>query len=719
MRNNKLLVMSLCLLLILAINVRVQVRAEVTQEKTSYLVIAETMKAATKVEKLVTDLELVQTSSVQKEKIYAAKMTEKEADILDQDRTISVEPDIVFNATGQTTDKQLSDAIKQLHKEDWASKAIHCENKKAGKDVVKVAVIDSGVDIESDVNITQRIDFVDDYYRNTDGSGHGTAVTHIMATHSTDYGTEGIISANNIELISIRVLDKYNKAPLSRVLEALQWCIENDVDIVNMSFGTNVHVETFYRMIQEVANQNILMIAAVGNQGEQEQKSVQYPARYSQVMGVGAVNERMKRSTFSSYGSGVAVVAPGENIPVSSRLGMVGVGSGTSYAAPYATAIAALLWSIDHTKNAEYVRNALEQGADSLGSVSEYGQGILNYEKSYQLFVTGQVVSGYSDKMFDKIVQEYDVPECVHGSWGYQLHQKLIRPIKINGQQMLYDGDAAAIMAMSYFADQNSEMKEFHVLHARQKTNYVSATKCLYELALNWGGSIKTQAQIENYLDNYVRGGDKTEDVKNLKRIAFVATTKILEDDKIASNLCSTTNASKMTDDQIWYGKRQLLGFAIHIAGDTYAHKSMCVKDKFKAIASKKVANNKTVADYMNTDVATILNEIGKGNLTTAGLGQKFFPKKYQGKCNQYYTDTDAYMSARYNVATANATEHLLKKFVKKEKFTLYTFCPYQKDKKYTYKTKLWNDCMKRVDPQYKTHMSNYSSAELDKLSHE
>lgn len=121
MRNNKLLVMSLCLLLILAINVRVQVRAEVTQEKTSYLVIAETMKAATKVEKLVTDLELVQTSSVQKEKIYAAKMTEKEADILDQDRTISVEPDIVFNATGQTTDKQLSDAIKQLHKEDWAS----------------------------------------------------------------------------------------------------------------------------------------------------------------------------------------------------------------------------------------------------------------------------------------------------------------------------------------------------------------------------------------------------------------------------------------------------------------------------------------------------------------------------------------------------------------------------------------------------------------------
>lgn len=134
MRNNKLLVMSLCLLLILANKCKgYRFVAEVTQEKTSYLVIAETMKAATKVEKLVTDLELVQTSSVQKEKIYAAKMTEKEADILDQDRTISVEPDIVFNATGQTTDKQLSDAIKQLHKEDWASKAIHCENKKAGK----------------------------------------------------------------------------------------------------------------------------------------------------------------------------------------------------------------------------------------------------------------------------------------------------------------------------------------------------------------------------------------------------------------------------------------------------------------------------------------------------------------------------------------------------------------------------------------------------------
>lgn len=121
----------------------------------------------------------------------------------------------------------------------------------------------------------------------------------------------------------------------------------------------------------------------------------------------------------------------------------------------------------------------------------------------------------------------------------------------------------------------------------------------------------------------------------------------------------------------------------------------------------------------MNTDLNKILKDIGTGNVTTAGLGQKYFNKNNQGICNRYYTDTDAYMSARYNVATANATNHLLKRFVKNESFTLYTFCPYKKDKNYSYKTKMWNSCMELVDPQYKTHMKEFSTSSLNKLSHE
>ncbi len=83
MKKNKLLVMVLCTSLVLAKSAKVQVHAEETQEKTSYVVIAETMKAAAKVENLVDDLKAVQTLSGQEERMYAAEMTEKEADTLD------------------------------------------------------------------------------------------------------------------------------------------------------------------------------------------------------------------------------------------------------------------------------------------------------------------------------------------------------------------------------------------------------------------------------------------------------------------------------------------------------------------------------------------------------------------------------------------------------------------------------------------------------------
>ncbi len=477
-------------------------------------------------------------------------------------------------------------------------------------------------------------------------------------------------------------------------------------------------------MIQEAAKNNVLMIAAVGNKGEAEDKSVQYPARYSQVIGVGSIDEHMTRSTFSSYGDGVAIVAPGENIPISSYMGMAGVGSGTSYAAPYVTAVAALLWSTDHTKNAEYVRAALEQGADSLGSAMEYGHGLLDYEKSYQLFVTDQVYCDYRNDVHDKIIQEYEVPECVQGSWGYQLHQELIVATKVNGadnKREIYSADRDMIREMAVYVDQNEKMKTYDVLHARGETNYVSATKWVFEASRKWGGSIKTQAQLKNSMKQYKDGEqNEAESIRQLMHIAEMATTKVIEGKKSSKNICQYKDASKMTKTQINRGRMQLLGVAIHIAGDTYAHKSICVKNKFRDISEKKYYDKTTKAThkvtyYMNAKVNDIEKCIDEGNLTTARLGKKYFTQA--NICNIFYTDTKEYMTARYDKATANATTHLLKKYVKNEAFTLYTFCPYKKDVNYSYKTKYWNKCMKQVDAQYIQHMGEYDEEKLKALS--
>ena len=76
-------------------------------------------------------------------------------------------------------------------------------------------------------------------------------------------------------------------------------------------------------------------------------------------------------------------------------------------------------------------------------------------------------------------------------------------------------------------------------------------------------------------------------------------------------------------------------------------------------------------------------------------------------------------MTARYNVAVANVTEHLMKKFAKNEPFTLYTFCPYQKKENYSYKTKFWKQFMEWEDANYANKMSKWSKEKLDKLSHD
>lgn len=596
MRVKKILVaIVLCTSILFEQNMPVNGSAEVMEGNDSYLVWTETAKASQNLENTFSDAITSELPLGEGEYLYTMQMTRKEAESLDDKRKVNVEPDTMLSASEKKSDKDFSDAVKKLHTKNWAKKAINCEKVREGKEKIRIAVLDSGVDIESDVDIAERIDFVEDYYKNTDGSGHGTIITHIAAKHSTDFGKEGILQTDsNIQIISLRILDKNNKAPLSRVIEALQWCSDNEIDIINMSFGTNANSEMLYNMIKKLAKQDILMVAAAGNQGQDHDKGVQYPAKYPEVIGVGSVNEHMRRSSFSSYGDGVTIVAPGENVPIDSYMGMVGVGSGTSYATPYVTAVAALLWSIDHNKTAEYIRKAIEQGAKPLGNKKEYGNGILDYRKSYDLLVTNQVDNNYVHNIVSKKDSNFEIPKEVQGSWSYTLHQKLIRPIVIDGEQMLTDDDAVAILSMSYFADQNGETKSFDVLHARKKTNYVSATKCLYELALKWGKSITTQDQIGEYLkNNYVTSGSKNKDVNALKRAATIATTKVVSGANIKSNLCTTVDAKKMTTSQIWHGKRQLLGFAIHIAGDTYAHKSMCVKDKFKAISQKKSQKTK------------------------------------------------------------------------------------------------------------------------------
>ncbi len=122
-----------------------------------------------------------------------------------------------------------------------------------------------------------------------DISGHGTSVAGIIAAKDNDEGITGINPY--VQLYSARILDENKQAPASRVVAAIDWAIEQDVDIINISFGTTVDSEEIHAAIRRAYDAGILIVAAAGNNGV-----VEYPAAYDEVVAVGAVDAKGERT---------------------------------------------------------------------------------------------------------------------------------------------------------------------------------------------------------------------------------------------------------------------------------------------------------------------------------------------------------------------------------------------------------------------------------------
>ena len=163
----------------------------------------------------------------------------------------------------------------------------------AALDPVKVAILDSGVDYTEDIDVYMRKNFIP----GEDGisviyediSGHGTSVAGIIAAKDNDEGITGINPY--VQLYSARILDENKQAPASRVVAAIDWAIEQDVDIINISFGTTVDSEEIHAAIRRAYDAGILIVAAAGNNGV-----VEYPAAYDEVVAVGAVDAKGERT---------------------------------------------------------------------------------------------------------------------------------------------------------------------------------------------------------------------------------------------------------------------------------------------------------------------------------------------------------------------------------------------------------------------------------------
>jgi subtilisin family serine protease len=221
---------------------------------------------------------------------------------------------------------------------------------------------------------------------------HGTMVAGIIAAVRDDVGIDGIAPA--VRIMAIRAVPDGDERDKD-VANAIRYAADNGAHIINMSFGKGYspRKEVVDDAVRYAESRGILLIHAAGNDGKDLDISDNYPNRYFAAgdtarlwLTVGATGWEGGESlpaTFSNYGrTRVDLFAPGVDLRSTAPGNAYDVQSGTSFAAPVVTGVAALLMAYHPELGAEDVRSILLESATRLpgrqvvrpGSDTEYAE---------------------------------------------------------------------------------------------------------------------------------------------------------------------------------------------------------------------------------------------------------------------------------------------------------------------------------------------------------
>jgi subtilisin family serine protease len=221
---------------------------------------------------------------------------------------------------------------------------------------VKVAIIDTGIDyIHDDPDDTPYVvdpefnseykggyDFVNNDADPYDDQGHGTHVAGILAAEKNGYLVVGV--APKVDLYALKILGADGTGDESNLILALQWAVDHDIDVVNMSLGTHDVVPALQVAVENAAAAGLLMVAASGNAATIIELflgcPVAYPGAYPQVLSTTFTNQHDALTGPSCTGPEVDFAAPGDSIVSPVPIGTCGLCSPLGYAAETGTSMA-------------------------------------------------------------------------------------------------------------------------------------------------------------------------------------------------------------------------------------------------------------------------------------------------------------------------------------------------------------------------------------------
>jgi len=203
----------------------------------------------------------------------------------------------------------------------------------------KLCIIDSGYDIAHEDLPPSNVAGVDLTNSgigswNTDEGSHGTHVAGTMvALGGNGKGVVGVIPTGEQPLFISKVFDASGSAPSSTIIKGVLKCSRNKASIISMSLGGGRPTNFEQKIYDKMAAKGILVIASAGNGGTSE---INYPAGYTSVMSVAAIDSNMVRASFSQFNADVEITAPGVAVLSTVPLGSQVAASTTVGGSPFA-----------------------------------------------------------------------------------------------------------------------------------------------------------------------------------------------------------------------------------------------------------------------------------------------------------------------------------------------------------------------------------------------
>ena len=263
-----------------------------------------------------------------------------------------------------------------------------------------VAVLDTGVNMEhpdlADVVFVAGYDFINGDADPSDDNGHGTHCAGVIAA---DYGntitiegeeTNGVVGvAWGVKIMPVKVLDNRGSGSYVAVAAGIRFAADNGADVISMSLGGTVDDDIIHDAIRYAIDDfSVVVVASAGNSGKRRTAfdNIGYPAKYPEVIAVGAIDSSDARAKFSSTGPSLDVMAPGVSVWSTYVDGQWRSGSGTSMACPHVAGTIALVLAFVSPAsqdgwNPELIHAHINTTVEDVGGEgwdNAYGYGIIN-----------------------------------------------------------------------------------------------------------------------------------------------------------------------------------------------------------------------------------------------------------------------------------------------------------------------------------------------------